>query len=81
VNEIELKKLLKQIISVDKTPDYVDFSDEMDEDKFLNANKVAPKIACRWCTPREICNEWLKDIERGTLNDAVKLLMGEDEVK
>lgn len=76
MNENELKKLLEQIASTDKTPDYVYFSDDMDEKRYLNAEGVAPKIASRWNTPREICNEWLKDIEAGTLDTALKCLMG-----
>jgi hypothetical protein len=72
MNEDELTKLLKQIASTDKTPRYGYHKGW----NYLNANDVSPEPGCAWCTPREICNKYLRDIEQGTLEDAVKRLMG-----
>lgn len=74
VKEAEVTRLLKQIISVDQTPDYSYFKGKA----YLNANGDPPKPGNCWCTPREICKQYLVDIERGTLDHALKCLMQEE---
>lgn len=75
MNEKELIKLLKQIASVDKTPEYDYYSGDLKQERYLNANGISPKTGARWCTPREICNQYLRDIESGKLDQALKCLM------
>jgi len=75
MNEDELKKILNQIRSVDKTPEYEYFSENNDDTNYLNADGVAPNTGCRWTTPRDICKTWLKDIESGNLKESFKKLM------
>ena len=74
MNEKELIKLLKQIASADKTPEYDYHSEGVNSKRFLNANNVSPEIGARWCTPREICNQCLRDIESGKLDEEDKAL-------
>ena len=69
-----LIKLLKQISSVDKTPEYV--YDPNNKSKHANADGELPEPGCRWNTPREICAVYLRDIETGRLKEAIKELMG-----
>lgn len=77
MDENELTKLLKQIASTDKTPDYAYYSETGESENYLNADGIPPKTGCRWCTPREICNQYLKDIKSDMLDDALKRLMNE----
>jgi hypothetical protein len=70
-----LAKLLKQIANVDKTPEYEYWSSAVNMEKYLTANGDPPKTGHCWCTPREICNQYLRDIESGTLADSLKRLM------
>ena len=76
MEEFEFEKILNQIISADKTPEYEYFSGDGDNDNYRNAKDVAPDTGCRRTTPRGICKAWLKDIKSGTLDAALKDLMG-----
>lgn len=76
MNEDEFKKILNQIVNADKTPEYEYFSGDGDNANYRNANDEAPGTGCRWTTPRDICKIWLKDIESGNLDEALKDLMG-----
>ena len=69
MNENELTKLLKQIASTDKTPEYEYYPGTGKPEKYLNANGIPPETGQRWCTPREICNQCLRDIESGNLDE------------
>lgn len=77
INEKQLEKILKQILSVDKTPEYEYYSED-DNTNYLNGNEIAPKTGSRWCTPKEICCEYLRDINAGKLENSLKVLMGDD---
>lgn len=74
MNEDELAKLLKQIASADKTPQY-EYSERQGSGNYLNAAGIRPKPGFKWCTPREICNAYLRDIRIGPLEAAIERLM------
>ena len=70
ISEEALIKILTQISNVDKTHEY--------EYDTTNANGMAPKTGCRWCTPKEICQQYLRDIEAGLLDESIKQLMKDE---
>lgn len=77
MNELEFEKILKQIMNADKTPEYEYFSGDEDNKNYLNAAGIAPSTGMRWSTPKEICRVYLKDIQDGTLDEALESLMGD----
>ena len=75
ISEDALIKILNQISNVDKSPDYEYF---VECEEYNNANGMAPKPGCRWCTPKEICQQYLRDIEHGRLDESIEQLMKDE---
>ena len=60
ISVTEFKKLLEDIIKVDRTGDY-DYAlrGKGKEEQYYNADGDAPRKGQRWLTPRELCQKEL----------------------
>lgn len=54
----KVERLIRQIISADKTPEYGYSSS--DPQTYLNRAGNRPPVGERWMSPREICEEYLR---------------------